>query len=220
MEENENLEIPDFSDPEFDNDKEVKKWREEQKEFAKYMDDCVKIVSDSFNASKSSHKNLKGFELHKLINKPFIITSYTGGIGNEKVFFSVIQYRTSTSTARGNSSGDDYYFVGVITLERLYPHTIIQKETTALKIHNLFVRGDIDFKHAKKFSLKFHVITKDEDRLRKLFEFIDLDKLAKFGNAEIEIKDNECYFRADRKPVSKEEAEIFSELAKTICKIF
>jgi hypothetical protein len=57
MNENENLEIPDFSDPEFDNDKEVKKWREEEKAFAKYIDDCIQIVSASFKASKSSHKN-------------------------------------------------------------------------------------------------------------------------------------------------------------------
>lgn len=220
MDENESLEIPDFSDPEFENDKDVKKWREQAKEFEKYMDDCVKIVTDTFNASISAHKNLKRFELHRLINKPFIVNSYTGGFGNEKVFFSVIQYHTSTSTVRGNSSGEDYYFVGVANLERSYPHTLIQKETAALKIHNLFVRGDVDFKHARKFSSKFHVVTKDEERLRKLVELVDLDKLVEFDNAEIEIKDNECYFRADRKPVSKEEAQIFTDLAKTICKLF
>jgi len=220
MSENENLEIPDFSDPEFDNDKEVKKWREEEKAFAKYIDDCVQIVSSSFNASKSSHKNLKGFELHKLIQTPFIIESHKGNLGKKTVFFSVIAYRTSVKTGRTTLSGSDNYFVGVITLDKSYPHTIIQQETAALKLHNLFVRGDVDFKHARWFSFKFHVITKDEDRLKKLFEFVDLDKLTKFSNAEIEIKDDQCYFRANRKPVSIEEAKVFTDLGKTICEIF
>jgi len=220
MDENENFEIPDFAPDEFENDKEVKKWRKEDEEFFKMINDSIKIVTDSFNATRSSHRNLKGFELHRLIDIPFIIYSYTGGIGNEKVFFSVIQYRTSTNTARATSSGSDNYFVGVITLDKSYPHTIILKETAALKINNLFVPGDVDFKHAKRFSFKFHVITKDEDRLKRLFENVDLNRLNKFGNAEIELKDNECYFRANRKPVSPEEAEIFTELAKTICELF
>jgi hypothetical protein len=119
-----------------------------------------------------------------------------------------------------HSSGADNYFVGVITLDKSYPHTIIQEETIALKLHNLLVPGDIDFKHARWFSFKFHVITKDEDRLKKLFENADLNRLTKFSNAEVEIKDNQCYFRANRKPVSPEEARFFTELAKTICEIF
>jgi len=220
MNENENSDIPDFSDPEFDNDKEVKKWREEREDFIKYINECITIVSNSFNANKSSHKNLKGFELHKAINTPFIMESYLGSHGRKPVFFSIIQYRSSVSAGRVSSSGSDNYFVGVITLERPYPHTIIQPETVALKINNLFVKGDVDFKHAKWFSFKFHVITKDEDRLRRLFENVDLDRLIKFGSAEIEINDNQCYFRASRKPVSQEEAQIFIELAKTICEIF
>jgi len=220
MSENENFEIPDFSDPGFDNDKEVKKWREEEKAFAKYIDDCIQVVSGSFNASKSSHKNLKGFELHKAIDTPFIIESHTGNTGRKTVFFSVIQYHTSMAAGKMHSSGADNYFVGVITLERSYPHTIIQQETAALKLLNLFVRGDVDFKHAKSFSFRFHVITKDEDRLKRLFENADLDRLTKFSNAEIEIKDNLCYFRANRKPVSPEEAGIFTDLGKTICEIF
>ena len=220
MSENENLEIPDFSPDEFDDDKEVKKWRKEDAAFFKMINDSIKVVADSFNASKSSHKNLKGFELHRLIDTPFILYSYTGGIRNEKVFFSIIQYRTSTITAKATSSGSDNYFVGVITLDKLYPHIILQPETAALKIHNLFVPGDIDFKHAKWFSFRFHVVTKDEDRLKSLFERVDLNRLNKFGSAEIELKENQCYFRASRKPVSPEQAQVFTDLAKTICEIF
>jgi hypothetical protein len=145
--------------------------------------------------------------------------SYLGSLGRKPVFFSIIQYRSSVSAGRVRFSGSNNYFVGVITLERSYPHTIIQPETAALKISNLFVKGDVDFKHAKWFSFKFHVITKDEDRLRRLFENVDLNRLTKFGNAEIEINDTQCYFRATRKPVSQEEAQVFIELAKTICEI-
>jgi hypothetical protein len=220
MDENESFEIPDFSDPEFDNEKEVKKWRKEREDFVKYINECTTVIRNSFNASKSSHKNLKRFELHKLITTPFIVESFAGSFRKKDVFFSIIQYKTSARIARGDISGTDEYFVGVITLERSYPHTIILPETLGLKINNLFIRGDVDFRHAKWFSFKFHVITKDEDRLRRSFENIDLNRLNKFSNAEIEINENQCYFRANRKPVSLKEAEIFIELAKTICEIF
>lgn len=220
MNENENLPIPDFSDPEFENDKDVKKWREAEKAHLKYIQDSAQLVSNSFNANKSSHMNLKGFELHKAIDTPFIIESYRGSQGRKEIFFSIIQYHTSTRLARTNFSGTDNYFVGVITLDRSYPHTIMLPETAALKIHNLFVPGDVDFKHAKWFSFKFHVITKDEDRLKRLIENIDLNKLTRFGSAEIEFKENQCYFRANRKPVSPKEAQFFIDLARTICEIF
>src|SRR6185436_7843301 len=220
MDKNEDFDMPDFSDQEFDNDKEVKKWKKEREEHIKHINECITVVSKSFNSSQSSHKNLKGFELHKLINIPFIIESHTGSFGKKTVFFSVIRYKTSARIPKGNISGSDEYFVGVITLEKSYPHTIILPETIALKINNLFIRGDVDFTHAKWFSFKFHVITKDEDRLRRSFEYVDLNRLTKFKNAEIEIKDNKCYFRANRKAVSLKEAQIFTELAKTICEIF
>lgn len=220
MDEKENIEIPDFSDPAFENDKEVKKWREEDKAYEQMINDSIRIVSDSLRASRSSHKNLKGFELHKSIDTPFIMESHTGSLGRKTVFFSVIRYHTSMAAARMKSSGADDYFAGVIMLDRPYPHTVILPETAALKIHNLFVRGDVDFKHAKWFSFKFHVITKDENRLKRLFENIELNKLNKFKNAEIELKDNQCYFRANRKPVTPKEAEIFANLATAICEIF
>jgi hypothetical protein len=220
MDEYGNSGIPDFSPDEFENDKEVKKWREEAKAYEKLVNDSVKIVCDSFHATKSSHKNLKGFELHKTIETPFIMKSFRGSMARKTVFFSIIQYRTSTRLARTNFSGTDDYFVGVITLERSYPHTIIHPETAALKIHNLIVPGDIDFKHAKWFSFRFHVITKDEDRLKRLLENVDLNRLTKFRSAEIELKDDQCYIRANRKPVSLKEAQVFVELTKTICEIF
>ena len=220
MNENENLPVPDFSDPEFENDKDVKRWREQKKAHLKYIEDSARIVSNSFKASKFSHKNLKRFELHKAIDTPFIIQSYLGSQNRKKIFFSIIQYHTSASIPRGNLSGTDEYFVGVIALDRFYPHTIILPETAAIKINNLFVPGDVDFKHAKSFSFRFHVVTKDEDKLKSLFERVDLDRLNKFRSAEIELKESQCYFRANRKPVSPEQAQVFTDLAKTICEIF
>ena len=220
MDENEQLKIPDFSEDDFENDKEVKKWRDAEKEYEKMIDESVTLVCNAFSASTSSHKNFKGFDLHRLINLPFILETYTGTVGRKTILFSLVQYHTSMVAGRTRLSGTDEYFVGVITLERSYPHTIIQRETIALKINNLFVPGDIDFTHAKRFSSKFHVISKDEERLRRSFDNADLDRLNEFSNAEIEIRDNECYFRTGRKPASREEAEVFIELAKTISGIF
>ena len=220
MPEDNEIEIPDFSPDEFDNDKEVKKWRLAREEAQKYFDNCIKTVTDALQAKKSSHKKLKGFELHKLVLEPYVYESFAGIAGNKSIYISIIEYYTSTRTARQTSADFDEYFVGVITLDRTYPHTIIQPETLALKIHNLLIKTDIDFKHAKWFSFLFHVITKDDFRLKRSFEKIDLNRLKKFKSAEIELKDNQCYFRTGRKPVSFAEAKKFVELANTIAEIF
>jgi hypothetical protein len=79
---------------EFENDKEVQKWRKEDAEFNKMIDDSVNIITSAFKATKSSHKNLKAFLLHKNITNPFVWASYEGAFNNRKfycVFFITTQ---------------------------------------------------------------------------------------------------------------------------------
>jgi hypothetical protein len=184
------------------------------------IDDSTKIVTDAFNAKASSHKNLKQFLLHKSINIPFIIESYEGKWKNRDIYFCILQYESSVHAGRVNNSGSDNYFAGVIDLDRSYPQTIAQPETIALKIENLVTKADVDFSHAKKFSWKFHVITKDRSALELLFHNKELNEIAQYPAAEFELLGSQCYFRLDRKPVSIDGAEKFVELAKTLAGLF
>jgi hypothetical protein len=209
----------DFSGDDFANDKEIQKLRKEEAEFNKMMNDSIKIVAEAFNAKKSSHKNLKHFLLHRSVSIPYVTDSYLGRWKNRDIYFCVFEYESSVHAGRLHSSGSNYYFAGLIELDKTYPHTLAQPETIAIKLENLVTKLDIDFKYAKKFSRKFHVITKDEHLLEMLFMNKDLDQLANHPSAEFELKDRQCYFRANRKPVSLAEAEKFVELAKTFLEV-
>jgi len=203
----------------FANDKEIIKERKRQAEFLRIRDTSIKNVVTAFNATTSSHRNLKHFLLHKSVATPFVFESYEGRWRNREFYFCIFSYVSAVHAGRVNDSGSDYYFAGVFDLPKTYPHTIAQPETIALKIENLVTRADVDFDDAKKFSRKFHLVTKDRQALDILFFNKDLDRIAEQPQAEFELNDKQCYFRAGRKPVSIEEADSFIELAKILLEV-
>ncbi|GAB2815596.1 hypothetical protein [Ferruginibacter profundus] len=208
------MDIDDFA-----NDKEIIKNRKLEAELLRLRDSSIKNVADTFNAQKSSHKNLKQFLLHKSVSIPFVFESYEGKWKNRGFYFCIFSYESSVHAGRINNSGVDYYFAGVFDLAKNYPHTIAQPETVALKIENLITKADVDFDHAKKFSRKFYLVTKDRQALEILFLNKDLDRITEHPGAEFELNENQCYFRTGRKPVSPEEAGAFIELAKILLEI-
>lgn len=210
----------DFSGDDFANDKDIQKIRKEQEAFDQMMKDSIQIVADAFTAKRSSHKNLKHFLLHKSVSIPFVSDSYLGSWKNRAIYFCVFEYESSVHAGKLHNTGSNYYFAAMIELDKTYPHTLAQPETLAIKLENLVTKLDVDFKHAKKFSRKFHVITKDAHALENLFITRELDRLAQHAGAEFELLDRQCYFRANRKPVSIAEAEKFVALAKIFVEVF
>lgn len=214
-----NVPVPDFSGDDFGHLKWIQEKRKAEAEFNKMMTDSIKVVSLAFNAKPSSHKNLKHFLLHKEVSIPIISDSYLGSWKNRPVYFCIFEYESSTSIAKSNERGSNYYFAGMIGLDKSYPHTLIHPETMAIKIENLFTRLDVDFPHAKRFSRKYHVMCKDKDSLKTLLLPKDLDSLSWNNFAEFELKEKQCYFRVSRKPVSLAEAEKFIELGKNLIEL-
>lgn len=214
-----NAPVPDFSGDDFGHLKWIQEKRKEEAEFNKMIADSIHIVASAFNANSSSHKNLKHFLLHKAVSIPLISDSYLGSWKNRPVYFCIFEYESSTSIARFNDTGSNYYFAGMIGLNKNYPHTLAHPETIALKIENLFTRLDIDFAHAKRFSSKFHIMCKDKISLETLLLNKDLDRLCRNNTAEFELLDKQCYFRVSRKPVSLNEAEQFVEFAKVLIEL-
>jgi hypothetical protein len=209
----------DFSVKDLESDKEIQKSRKLEAEFKKMMSESLRIVTDAFHAVESPYKNLKHFILHKALSVPFLCDSYQGKWGKKEFYFCSIKYTSTVQAGRVYNSGADYYFAGLIDLEKTYPHTVIQPETFALKIQNLFSKRDINFKYSKKFSRKFMVDTEDKEALQMLVFNKDLDRIATHPAAQIEFNGRQCYFRANLKPVSMEEAENFVDLAKILLEV-
>lgn len=211
--------MPNFETDDFANDKEIQKIRKEQEKQDKIISDSISVVSKQLSLEKVSHKNMKHFLMfHSQIN-PIVRNSFKSNNENFPLRVSLVEYYSSYRTAKGGSSGTDLYFFGMISLNKTYPLTYCYQETIREKMVDLFVKGDVDFKEHKKFSSQFHLITKDEEKLRILLLNKPLDDLAAFPEMEAEINENLCLFRVSRKPVSEKQAIEFSQLANLICKI-
>lgn len=211
--------VYDFTPDEFDNQKEFKQKRKREAEYKKMMEDCIQMLSKAFNAKISSHKNLKKFLIHEASWYPYLIESFAGVWKNKEFYCCIIEYSGNHVNRNIYHLGDPKYFAGLITITNKYPHTIVQPETIAHKVESIFTKNDVDFKHAKKFSRKFHVITKNKPALEILWHNKDLDKLAGFPLAEFELNEQQCYFRTGQKPITVNDTTIFIDLAKTLMEI-
>ncbi len=211
--------VYDFTPDEFDNRKEFKEKRKKEAEYKKMMEDCIGMLNVAFNAKLSSHKNLKKFLIHKASWYPYLIESFEGVWKNKAIYYCIIEYSGDLINRNIYRLGDPRYYAGLITLSNKYPHTIVQPETLAHKVESIFTKNDVDFKHAKRFSRKFHVITKNKPALEMLWHNRDLNKLAGFPLAEIELNGQQCYFRTGQKPITLNDTATFIDLAKTLMEI-
>ena len=84
---------------------------------------------------------------------------------------------------------------------------------------DLFVKGDLDFKYQKKFSKKFHLVTKDKEKLVLLLENKPLDDLIQFPEMEVEICKKQCLFRLSENTMNMEEAKQFIGLTHCLLKM-
>ena len=213
------FDIPDFSGDDFAFDKEIQKTRAAAEAYNKMVNDSLAIVENAFGAKETSHKNLKTFLMFK--NLQAIITwSLKGTYNGKNLHISLAKYFTSLRVGRAYYSGDDLYLFGYFIMRNSFPKTYVCKETIREWITDLFLNSEVDFEHSKKFSRKFYVLTEDKKTLSDLLQFKDLDELAAYPDMEVEFQGNACLFRSSRKCISPKEAEVFTELAKTLIGIF
>jgi hypothetical protein len=85
---------------------------------------------------------------------------------------------------------------------------------------NWLIKGDVDFKDYPLFSKKFHVVTKDKDRLNYLLYNKPLDELTEFPDMELEINGNQCFFRCSKQPMDQEITKEFVALGKLLLRVF
>lgn len=213
------FDIPGFSGDDFAFDKGIQKTRAEAEAYNKMVDDSLAIFKSAFGAKETSHKNLKTFLMFRSLQAT--ITWSLGGTYNGKnLHISLAKYFTFVHVGRHNYSGDDLYLFGYFIMRNSFPKTYVCKETMREWITDLFLNSEVDFEHSKKFSRKFYVLTEDKERLSVLLQFKDLDELAAYPDMELEFQGNACLFRSSRKCISFKEAEVFTELAKTLIRIF
>jgi hypothetical protein len=214
-----NTSIPDFSQDDFANDKFILKQRAAAAAYDKMVKESLSILKDSLGVQDASHKNLKSFSMFRDL-QPTIVESLRSVDAEIPMHVVLIEYATNHSIGRLHNSGSDHYLFGHFPLNKTYPKTFICKETVREKIVDLFVKVDLDFKHSKKFSRKFQVLTEDKVLLSNLLQFKQLDDLAAFPDMEVEIQQNACLFRTSRRAISIQEATSLVELTKCLVKIF
>lgn len=147
---------------------------------------------------------------------------YTEGYvrSNVPVHCYVGRYYTEFRMRHTSYSTNDHYLFGLLKLEKQFPHTIIYPEGLAEKISDIFAHAELDFSNNKKFSRRFYTLTKDKPLLKSLLSSVPLNDLAPFRSMELELKDNEVFFRHSRKPIDRKETEAFCELAQTVVRVF
>lgn len=204
----------------FANDKEIQRQRKIQQEYNKMIETSLQIISDQLHLTPASHKNMKPFLMFKTLGTPILTRSFKPANDDYPLQVSLVEYHLSYTTPRAHNAGTDLYLFGLLALRKSYPLTYIFEETIRERIVNWFIKGDVDFKEQKKFSRRFHVVTKDKEKLSLLLLNKLLDDLAAFPKMEIEINGNNCLFRVSKLPVSESEAEKFVRLAKVIRNTF
>ena len=213
------FEIPDFSEDDLANDKEIRKSREEAAIYQKMVDDALSIIRNELNVNDSVPVNLKGFKLFSSRN-PTIKKSLKSKSENKEVQVFLAEYHSSTSLARYNYKGDDLYLFGHLTVNEHYPETFISEERIIDKIFDVFLKLDVDFEKSKRFSHKFQVFTEDKMKLTKLLQSKDLDPLVAYPEMELEIQKNTIFYRCSRKPISIQEAADFCAMTRMLKQIF
>lgn len=211
--------IPSLPD-DFAGDKEIQRMRRMEADYAKLLDDCVRITSEGLSLEPANHEDIGAFEIFKSIPSPLFIDAYAS-TRDGLLQASFIEYQWVHQSGKdGKSTGINHCLVGLLELRKSYPLTYIYKETFRDRLVDWFVKGDIDFKDQKKFSNHFHVVSKDRERLSQLLWSKPLDDFLAFPDMLIEVNGNRCVFRVSQEPLSEEEARQFVGLAGTIRNIF
>ena len=196
--------IPDFSVDDLGDDKEIQKSRLAAEKHKNFIEEIISKIQSEFSAIETEEYEIAEFHMTTDLNS-FVVR--------------VLKWDYEGLNIQILMTMDEYFF-GNIKLKEKYPKTYIQKETLSSRLSDFISNRDIDFTHSKKFSGKFQVVSTEPDKLESLMLFKNLDALVEFPEMELEFNGNECLFRSSRKSVSVKEAEIFSDLTKTLISIF
>ncbi len=177
------------------------------REHNKMVKASIMTVSKEFPLELADCTNLETFLVFQSLRSPVITYSFRSTDTDLPLELFVVAHHAEEC------------FIGLFTLNREYPFTCIFKETLKEKINDWFLKQDVDFEEQKKFSGQFHVVSRDSEKLKTLLWNKPLDELAVFPEMEIEINGKHCLFRTSAMPLSLEEAEHFTALAKKLWKI-
>src|SRR6185295_1679778 len=173
--------------------------------------DSIMIVSNEFPLKLADGTELTPFLIFKSMNR---------GIYGPGITWSLksINADPQMEVYIVNNGGEEC-MLGLLSLNKEYPFTCIFRETLKEKINGWFVKQDVDFEEYKKFSDQFHMVSGDPSEIRSFLWNKPLDELTAFPAMEAEINRRHCLFRNSPKPVSREEAQSFTLLAKKLMKI-
>jgi hypothetical protein len=213
-----NIPEPDFSGDDFMNDTEIQKSRAALEAHKRNIENSILLLRNNLGIKNAQNQNLQTFSSFKTLNAT-MVESFESFQLCLPLHISIAKYFSSYPIAKAHNSGTDQYLFGLFSLNKPFPNTYICRETLREKINDLFINAEVDFEYNRIFSKKFFVLTDDKIRLTNLFQFKELDILAAFPEMEIEIQNKTCLFRHSRRAISPDEANAFTELAKSLVTI-
>jgi len=211
--------VPNISHDDFANDAEILKHRRETEAYNKMIEECISILDREFNIKSSSHSDLHAFSLYNCLYEPKLIRSFEANSPIIELSIFIVRYFSSAHLARGSTGDYDNYLFGLLNFSRIFPKTIMVRETVREKIEDVFTKLEIDFPLAKSFSSRFYVVTESKEQLEQLIGNKPLDDLTAFPDMEVEIHGKLCLFRLSRNNISIEETKKFIELAKQLNRV-
>ncbi len=212
------------NDGDFDNDEDVKQYREQLKAEQKEIDDSIKILQHQLNLTATNEDFPKQFCLLKTAVAPELYPGYDISFANNspalplKVF--IIESIYTSHRGRRTATVSENYFVGLLNLKTTYPYTVIKPERLEDKIQDLFTHAELDFAESKKFSNAFYVLTKDKDLLTTILSHKNLEALAEMKDLVLEIIDNQCLFLCSTlSGINQQTAQLFCDGAKLLNRV-
>jgi hypothetical protein len=161
--------------------------------------DCLNDVEQAFQIDEIHEPGIGNFLIITSKQKPDCYFAWKVSLSLHSFELCLIQYETVYYTASnygGHEHTDSHiYFFGHLDLKNDFGVGLMQPETIADKVSELFNPIEIDFETHPKFSSRYYVLAEDREHFSNAIPADLLDYLQDIKGLQIEFRNRKCLFR-------------------------
>jgi hypothetical protein len=220
------MDVNDFNKEEeedvFADDPDVQESRREQAEREENIKRSVATVAQEFSLVEIEEGDISAFDtILEGIRINIADVRCLTAENNSGEMMVLLQYlKIPGKRSDSNPEGENCFFSGLLRLRNEFPLTHVYKENLSIKVADWFIKADVDFKEQKKFSAKFHVVTKDKDKLTRLLQNKPLDELVQFPDLHLELSGYNLTYCLSPENAIEDDTVRFIQLTKLLKRIF